>query len=61
MRAVIGKDGKLKDIQVIEPVGMGMDDAAAQAVSKWLYRPYYLKGEQVEVDTQITVNFVLRR
>jgi len=27
--------------------------------SQWRYRPYYLNGEPVAVETQVTVNFVL--
>jgi len=33
--------------------------AALEAVERWRYRPYYLNREPVEVETQITVNFVL--
>ena len=29
------------------------------AVRQWKYKPYYLNGEPVEVQTQITVNFKL--
>src|SRR5437899_96711 len=32
---------------------------ALEAVSQWRYRPYVLNGEAIEVETQITVNFVL--
>ena len=35
--------------------------AALAAVREWQYRPYYLNGEPVEVETEITVNFVLHR
>jgi protein TonB len=28
-------------------------------VKRWRYRPYFLNGEPVEVETQVTVNFVL--
>jgi periplasmic protein TonB len=28
-------------------------------VSQWRYRPYILNGEAMEVETQITVNFIL--
>ena len=34
-------------------------NAALDAVSQWLYRPYVLNGEVIEVETQITVNFKL--
>jgi len=33
--------------------------AALQAVKQWRYQPTQLNGEPVEVDTTITVNFVL--
>jgi periplasmic protein TonB len=33
--------------------------AAMDAVRQWKYKPYYLNGEPVEVETQITVNFKL--
>jgi protein TonB len=33
--------------------------AAIDAVRQWKYKPYYLNGELVEVQTQITVNFKL--
>jgi protein TonB len=31
--------------------------AAKDAVRQWRYRPYYLNGQAVEVETFITVNF----
>ncbi|MGA9803322.1 MAG: energy transducer TonB [Terriglobales bacterium] len=31
--------------------------AALDAVRQWRYKPYYLDGEPVEIQTQITVNF----
>jgi len=33
--------------------------AAREAVSQWRYRPYLLNDQPVEVETQITVNFML--
>jgi protein TonB len=35
--------------------------AAVDAVSQWLYRPYHLNDQPVEVETQVTVNFTLAR
>ena len=32
--------------------------AALEAVSQWRYRPYILNSEPIEVETQITVNFI---
>jgi periplasmic protein TonB len=33
--------------------------AAIDAVKQWRYRPYILNGEPIELETEITVNFVL--
>jgi protein TonB len=33
--------------------------SAIEAVRQWRYHPYLLNNEPVEVETEITVNFVL--
>lgn len=58
LQAVIGKDGTVKNLQILSGHPMLLP-AAMQAVKQWRYRPYFLNGEAVEVDTQITVNFTL--
>jgi len=58
LRAVIGKDGLIKDLRVIS----GPEELispSVRAVRQWVYRPYLLKGEPVEVDTQVSVNYAL--
>jgi TonB family protein len=58
LKAVIGKDGTVRDIAPVsgpeELVG-----AAIDAVQSWVYAPYTLNGEPTEVDTTIQVNFNL--
>ena len=39
--------------------GSGKTYTALAAVRQWIFRPTYLNGEPVEVETQITVNFTL--
>lgn len=58
LRAVIGIDGEVHEIEVLSgnPI---LADAARAAVRQWRYRPTMLNGQAVEVETQITVNFVL--
>jgi periplasmic protein TonB len=58
LQAVIGKDGSVEELHAVSgpPLLIG---AAIAAVRQWLYRPYYLNGEPVAVDTQINVNFTL--
>lgn len=59
LRAVIGKNGEIQDLKVVSGPPE-LVQSAMGAVRQWRYKPYYLKGEPVEVDTQITVNYVLR-
>ena len=58
LHAVIGKDGKVQDIQVLSGDSR-LAEAAVEAVKQWRYRPFRLNGEPVEVDTQITIVFQL--
>jgi protein TonB len=58
LAAEISKDGTIKDLKLISGHPM-LVPAAIQAVSQWRYRPYVLNGEAIEVETQITVNFML--
>jgi len=58
LRAVISREGMIENLQAVSgPPALVM--AAMDAVRQWRYRPYVLNGEPVEVDTQVTVNFVL--
>ncbi|HMK30091.1 MAG TPA: energy transducer TonB [Terriglobales bacterium] len=58
LQAVIGKDGAIQNLRLISGHPM-LAPAAIDAVKQWRYKPYFLNGEPVEVDTQITVNFNL--
>lgn len=60
LAAVISKDGTIQNLQLISGHPM-LVHAALQAVSQWRYKPYVLNGEPIEVETRITVNFVLSR
>lgn len=58
LRAVIGKDGKVENVQV-ESGSPLLASAAENAVKQWRYKPYVLDGNPVEVETTVTVNFNL--
>jgi len=58
LQAVIGKDGTVQNLHVLSGHPM-LTQAAIEAVKQWRYKPYYLNGEPVEVDTQINVTFTL--
>ena len=58
LEANIGKDGSITKIKQISGDAV-LGRAALDAVRQWKYKPYYLNGEPVEIQTQITVNFKL--
>jgi len=58
LQAVISKSGVVENLHAISGHPM-LIPAAVEAVKQWKYKPYYLNGEPVEVETQVTVNFSL--
>jgi periplasmic protein TonB len=58
LRAVISKTGTIENLIVVSGHPM-LSSAAIAAVRQWRYRPYLLNNEAVEVETEITVNFLL--
>ena len=56
--AHIAKDGSINSIKVLsgDPV---LAAAATDAVKQWKYKPYFLDGQPIAIQTQITVNFKL--
>jgi TonB family protein len=58
VQALISKDGVVDRVHVIEG-NPRLRSAAAEAVQKWRYKPYFLNGKPVEVATTITVDFSL--
>lgn len=59
LSVVIGTDGMAHDIQVVQPLGMGLDAKAVQAVSQWQFQPGEKDGQPVPVIATIEVNFRL--
>jgi periplasmic protein TonB len=58
LRAIISKTGTIENLVVVSGHPM-LSAAAIEAVKQWRYRPYLLNNEPVEVETEITVNFLL--
>jgi periplasmic protein TonB len=56
--AIISKAGTIDKLRAVSGHPM-LVPAAIEAVSLWRYRPYILNSEPIEVETQITVNFLL--
>src|SRR5579864_1819892 len=60
IKAFISRAGAIERTELLSGPPL-LAHAALEAVRQWRYRPYYLNDEPVEVETQITVNFVLNR
>lgn len=58
LRAIIGRDGRVRSVEVLGGSAL-LAPAAVAAVREWRYRPTLLNGEAVEVETHVTVHFVL--
>jgi periplasmic protein TonB len=56
IEATVDKEGRVVNPKVLSGPFM-LAPAALDAVRQWRYKPYYLDGEPVEVQTQITINF----
>lgn len=58
LRAIIATDGRVRQMEVLSgnPI---LSHAAVEAVNEWRYRPTLLSGKEVEVETLITVKFIL--
>jgi protein TonB len=58
VKAIISRDGVITHAEAERGQTL-LAQAALAAVRQWRYRPYYLNHEPIEVETEITVNFVL--
>lgn len=56
---VVDEKGMPRDLKVVRPLGLGLDEKAIEAVMKWKFRPGYKDGKAVAVAATIEVNFRL--
>jgi protein TonB len=61
LKAIIGADGHIHDLEVVEASSPLLVAPAIRCVSQWQYKPYLLDGVPVEVETTINVIFQLSR
>ena len=60
VEAIIDKQGNVTNVKILKPLPMGLDQAAADAVKKWKFKPATLNGKPVAVIYNLTVNFRLQ-
>jgi TonB family protein len=58
LQATISRGGDITNVKAISGPSV-LSRAAMAAVRQWRYKPYFLNGEPVEIQTQIAVNFRL--
>jgi len=56
---VVGKDGRTYNIRVGQSLGMGLDERAIEAVSRWRFKPATLNGQPVATQIAVEVDFHL--
>jgi len=56
---IVDESGLPRNIRVVRPLGLGLDEKAIEAVQKWRFRPGYKDGKAVAVYASVEVNFRL--
>jgi TonB family protein len=59
MTLVIGVDGRVRNVEVIRGLGLGLDEQAAEAVLQWKFTPGTKDGQPVAVKATVELNFRL--
>lgn len=59
MEVTVNKEGNVVSPKILSG-DRTLAAAALEAVRQWRYKPYYLNGEPIEIQTQITINFKAR-
>jgi len=58
VQALVGKDGRVKDVRVVKSIPM-LDDAAKSAVRQWVFKPALSNNKPVAVWVGVPVKFSL--
>jgi TonB family protein len=56
---VIDVDGRARDIRVVKSLGMGLDEKAIEAVTRWRFKPALKNGRPVAVRATVHMGFTL--
>ncbi|MGH9862252.1 MAG: energy transducer TonB [Candidatus Acidiferrales bacterium] len=57
--AVVNENGRVEEIQVAKPLGMGLDEEAVNTIQQWQFEPARRNGEPVAVRLILTMGFHL--
>lgn len=59
LKLVVGADGNPRNIRVINPIGLGLDEKAVEAVRTWRFEPARKNGKPVALEIAVEVDFHL--
>jgi protein TonB len=59
LRVLVGADGRASQIQLVQGVGMGLDDRAVQSVRSWKFAPAH-DGARRAVPAWVTIEIIFR-
>lgn len=59
LRVLVGADGRASQIQIVQGIGMGLDDRAVQSVRAWKFTPAHDGGRR-PVPTWVTIEIIFR-
>lgn len=59
LNLVVQRDGSVRDIRIVQSLGLGLDEKALEAVKQWRFRPGLKNGQPVDVSAIIEVTFRL--
>ena len=57
LRVIVDEKGKTKVVDIVTPMGFGLDQAAINAVNRWEYEPAKRDGTPVKVYIRVLFNF----
>jgi TonB family protein len=57
---VVRADGRIHDVRIARPLGLGFEEQAVVAVKSWEFEPAMKEGKPVAVQLNIEINFRLR-
>ncbi len=60
MEIVVRADGAVGDVRILQGLGSGLNERAAQAVRQWRFAPATRQGAPVDVIVEVAVEFKLR-
>ena len=61
LKAIIDREGHVIVQDVVIPLGLGLDENAVRAVSKWKFSPALLNSKPIKILTDIEVSYSIEK